>query len=82
MPDPDGTPEPAQQPAPQVRRKRLTVSHNALLWTAILVLAAALAFTFSQGMRSGQRKLTQEDVNAAVLKTLETHVLPSEYEKA
>jgi S1-C subfamily serine protease len=81
-PAPDGTPEPAQQPAREARRKRLALSHNALLWTAILLLAAALAFTISQGMRSSQRKLTQDDVNAAVLKTLETHVLPSEYEKA
>jgi S1-C subfamily serine protease len=81
-PPPDGTPEPAQQPARAARRKRLTVSHTALLWTAILVLAGALAFTFTQGVGTGQRKLTQDDVNAAVLKTLETHVMPSEYQKA
>jgi S1-C subfamily serine protease len=29
-----------------------------------------------------QRKLTQEDINAAVLKTMETQVLPSEYARA
>jgi S1-C subfamily serine protease len=81
-PAPDDTPEAASQPAREARRKRLIVSHTALLWTAIVVLAGALAFTFSQGMRHGQRKLTQDDVNAAVLKTLETHVLPSEYQKA
>jgi S1-C subfamily serine protease len=33
-------------------------------------------------LRPAQRKLTQEDINAAVLKTLETQVLPSEYAKA
>jgi S1-C subfamily serine protease len=81
-PSPDGTPEPEPQPARAARRKRFAFSHNALLWTAIVVLTAALAFTFSQGMRHSQRKLTQEDVNAAVLKTLETQVLPSEYQKA
>jgi S1-C subfamily serine protease len=53
-----------------------------LLWAAIVVLAAALAFSFSHGMRTGQRKLTQDDINAAVMKTLETQVLPSEYAKA
>jgi hypothetical protein len=29
-----------------------------------------------------QRKLTQEDINAAVLKTMETQVMPSEYARA
>jgi S1-C subfamily serine protease len=33
-------------------------------------------------MHPSQRKLTQEDINAAVLKTMETQVLPSEYAKA
>jgi S1-C subfamily serine protease len=53
-----------------------------LLWLAIVVLAAALAFSFSHSLRNGQRKLTQEDINAAVLKTMETQVMPSEYAKA
>ena len=52
------------------------------MWAAIVLLAAALAFSFAHGMRTGQRKLTQEDINAAVMKTLETQVLPSEYAKA
>ena len=46
------------------------------------MLAALLAFSLSLGLRPAQRKLTQEDINAAVLKTLETQVLPSEYAKA
>jgi S1-C subfamily serine protease len=49
---------------------------------AILLLAVALVLSVGHGMRNGQRKLTQEDINAAVLKTLETQVLPSEYAKA
>jgi S1-C subfamily serine protease len=70
------------QPGPAPRRHRVHLSSTSLLWAAIIVLAAALAFTFSHGMRTGQRKLTQDDINAAVLKTMETQVLPSEYAKA
>jgi len=70
------------QPLPVPKWRRFHVSSTRLLWAAIIVLAAALAFTFSHGMRTGQRKLTQDDINAAVLKTMETHVLPSEYAKA
>ncbi|MDP3759041.1 MAG: trypsin-like peptidase domain-containing protein [Ramlibacter sp.] len=69
------------QPAPVPQRRRFHVSSTRLLWAAVIVLAAALAFTFSHGMRT-QRKLTQDDINAAVMKTLETQVLPSEYAKA
>ena len=53
-----------------------------MLWAAIAVLAALLAFSLGLGLHPPQRKLTQEDINAAVLKTLETQVLPSEYAKA
>ena len=53
-----------------------------LLWTAIAVLAILLAFSVGLGLHPSQRRLTQEDINAAVLKTLETQVLPSEYAKA
>ena len=76
--------EPAvAQSAPVARRRRFfRISSTQLLWAAIVVLAAALAFSFSHGMRTGQRKLTQDDINAAVMKTLETQVLPSEYAKA
>ena len=53
-----------------------------MLWVAIAMLAVLLAFSLGLGLHPAQRKLTQEDVNAAVLKTLETQVLPSEYAKA
>jgi S1-C subfamily serine protease len=73
----------AAQAAPAARRRRFYhLSSTQLLWAAIVVLAAALAFSFSHGLRTGQRKLTQDDINAAVMKTLETQVLPSEYAKA
>jgi len=82
--------EPAADPAsplpdaPAVAAKRRRFSFSAsspkLLWGAILMLALALAATLS--LRPVQRKLTQDDINAAVLKTLETQVPPSEYARA
>jgi S1-C subfamily serine protease len=45
-------------------------------------LGAALAYDLSLGLQPRQHKLTQQDINAAVLKTLDTQVLPSEYAKA
>jgi S1-C subfamily serine protease len=58
------------------------MSSPKLLWIAILLLAATLAYSLSLGLQPRQRVLTQQDINAAVLKTLETQVLPSEYSKA
>jgi S1-C subfamily serine protease len=74
---------PADGAAPQPARRRwrtaLSPSNPALLWLAVLLLAAALALSLA---RPGQRRLTQEDINAAVLKTMETQVMPSEYARA
>ena len=53
-----------------------------LLWSAIGVLALLLAVTLSLSVRPSERKLTQEMINAAVLKTLETTDLPSPAAKA
>jgi S1-C subfamily serine protease len=81
----ESTPEAAPtQPTPAERTSRWRVSPSSprLLWTAILVLAALLAFSLSLGLRPMQRKLTQEDINHAVMKTMETQVMPSEYAKA
>jgi len=72
--------EPAQQA--HASRWRVSPSSPKLLWAAILVLAALLAFSLSLGLRPTQRKLTQDDINHAVMKTLETQVMPSEYAKA
>jgi S1-C subfamily serine protease len=48
----------------------------------ILIMAAALAWSLSLGLRQGVRAITQEDIDKAVLKTMETQTLPSEYAKA
>ncbi len=77
---PEATPEQAPAAQPAVAPSRPGAS--GWLWAAIALLAALLAFSLTLSLHPGQRKLTQEDVNAAVLKTLETQVLPSEYARA
>jgi serine protease DegQ len=69
------------QPAAPARRSRfaLTPSSPVLLWAAILLLGIALGFSL---LRPMPRKLTQQDINQAVLKTMETQTLPSEYARA
>lgn len=73
----------AAQAVPAPRRRRfagLSPSSPGLLWAAILLLGIALATSLL--LRPAQRRLTQEDINAAVLKTMETQVMPSEYARA
>lgn len=53
-----------------------------MLWAAIAVLAGLLATSLAVDTRPGQRRITQKDIDAAVLKTLETRQLPSEYTRA
>jgi S1-C subfamily serine protease len=70
-------PSPGSAPA-----SRLSASSPRLLWSAIVLLALLLAVTLALSLRPGPRKLTQEDINAAVMKTMETQVMPSEYARA
>ena len=63
-------------------KKNFSFSSITLLWSVVGLLALLLAVSFSMSLRPGSRKLTQEDINAAVLKTLETTVLPSAEAKA
>lgn len=71
----------AADPAPARRRRfALSPSRPGLLWAAILLLGIALAT--SLGLRPQQRNLTQDDIDRAVLKTMETQVMPSEYSRA
>lgn len=53
-----------------------------LLWSVVGLLALLLAYSLSLSLKPGARPLTQENINAAVLKTLETAVLPSATAKA
>ncbi|MEP6792311.1 MAG: peptidase S1, partial [Ramlibacter sp.] len=67
----------ASPAASTAKPPRLSASSPRVLWSAILLLAILLAVSLTLSLRSGQRKLTQEDINAAVLKTMETQVMPS-----
>ncbi|HYW56781.1 MAG TPA: trypsin-like peptidase domain-containing protein [Polaromonas sp.] len=87
-PSQDQTPKPpdhgvpaAQALAPPAPRF-FSASNPRLLWLAVLVLAVLLLISLSLSLRPTQRRLTQADINAAVLKTLETVQLPSAESKA
>lgn len=70
----------AQQPAPAekpARAARWSASSPRLLWSAISLLLVLLVAAVAVGVRPGERRLTQKDIDAAVLKTLETATLPS-----
>ncbi len=62
-------------------QKHLRLNNLTLLWSMLGLLALMLALSLFSS-RPGERKLTQEDINAAVLKTLETTQLPSAAAKA
>jgi S1-C subfamily serine protease len=72
----------AGQPAAAARARRLNLSDPRVLWAAILVLATLLALSFALALKPAPRRITQEDIDKAVLKTMETQTLPSEYAKA
>ena len=88
--DPPAQPPPQAQelplPARTSRFSRLAARFPAynfyLLWSVIALLALLLAISFSLSLHPPGRKLTQHDINAAVLKTLETTTLPSAAAKA
>ena len=69
----------ATAPAVAARPSRLRAfaASPRALWAAIAVLALLLVLALSLALRPGQRRITQEDINAAVLKTLTTTNLPS-----
>lgn len=75
--------DPAPVPAATRRWRwfRRPTSHE-LLWVTVLVLAGLLAWLLTASQAPTQRRLTQKDIDAAVLKTLATQTLPSEYAKA
>ncbi|MEP6971029.1 MAG: trypsin-like peptidase domain-containing protein [Betaproteobacteria bacterium] len=59
------------------QRWRALASDARLLWTAIGLMAVTLAVVAVLVARPAQRQLTQEDIDGAVLKTLETTTMPS-----
>src|SRR5947207_7455489 len=83
-PPPAAEVEVAQEPAAVAiaRPSRFNLSSPRLLWAAILLLATLLTLSLTLALRPGPRRITQEDIDKAVVKTMETQVLPSEYAKA
>ena len=82
---PELTPDskPISRPSRLSRLTRHFSVHNVyLLWATLSLLALILGISLSLSLQQGPRKLTQEDINAAVLKTLETTALPSAAAKA
>ena len=80
------TPPPAEsapapsQPKPPSRWRRLAArSPRPLLVVALVALASAVGY---QALKPAPRVLTQDDIDAAVLHTLETKTLPSPMAKA
>ncbi len=69
--------QPGRPPGRLARLRRISPSDPRLLWSVIGLMALMLAFSLQLALRPGERKLTQEVIDAAVLKTLETTVLPS-----
>ena len=76
----------AASAAPSSSRKRWrwlpSASDPRVMWSAIALLTVALLASMGFAAGTAPRKLTQEDINAAVLKTLETTTLPSASAKA
>ena len=72
--------------APPTSRRRWrwlpSGSDPRVLWLAIALLTVALLAGMGFSVGTAPRNLTQEDINAAVLKTLETTTLPSASAKA
>ena len=82
---PELTPDskPISQPSRLSRLRRHFSVHNVyLLWAVMGLLALMLGISLAISLQQSPRKLTQDDINAAVLKTLETAALPSAAAKA
>jgi S1-C subfamily serine protease len=68
--------------APAARLRGFLSRHERVLLVAIAVLLSVAAFLAYNSMKPPPRQLTQKDVDAAVLHTLDTNVLPSRAAKA
>ena len=69
-------------PQPSLRSRLSSIRHLSpsdprLLWSVIGLMAVLLLLSLSLALRPGAPKLTQEIIDSAVLKTLETADLPS-----
>ena len=70
-------------PSPPVRLKKARVWLSAhSLWMAVLLLSLVCAALVFQITQRAPRVLTQKDIDAAVLQTLQKNVLPSQAAEA
>ncbi|MDF1483626.1 trypsin-like peptidase domain-containing protein [Ramlibacter sp. H39-3-26] len=83
---PDGL---CTQPAPPTaadaaptRPARRRISQIHLLWAVLLLMAALLATSVFIAQRTPTRRITQDDIDAAVLHTLQTKNMPSAVARA
>jgi S1-C subfamily serine protease len=79
---PAAAPDTAQPATPTGKRRRIDLASPRLLWLAILLLAAALTLSVTATLQPAPRRITQADIDKAVLRTMTTKDLPSEYAKA
>ena len=70
-------PDVATTPAPRHPRLRLALRSPRVLWWAWALLALTVALLAVQQQRDRPRALTQKDIDAAVLHTLQTQSLPA-----
>ncbi|SFB80963.1 Trypsin-like peptidase domain-containing protein [Polaromonas sp. OV174] len=73
---------PVTAPTSHPSRLSRLISKPHLLWGVVGLLILMLTISFTLLLRPAARPLTQKDINAAVLKTLETTQLPSPAVKA
>jgi S1-C subfamily serine protease len=84
QPSPDGRngTMPSDRKAPSARVRGFLSRHERILLVALAVLLSIGAFLAYNSMKPPPRQLTQKDVDAAVLHTLDSNVLPSRAAKA
>ncbi len=84
LPDQQAGPAQAAALPPPGKRRwgRLSWHDPRLLWAVIGLMALLLIATLAAVLSTGQRPLTQKDIDAAVLKTLETAQIPSATSRA
>lgn len=74
------SPRPSSSPAsspPQLASTHLSRRHLHVLWALIALLATLLLYSLWLHQRPAAQRITQEDIDAAVLRTLETTTPPS-----
>ncbi|HEY7945876.1 MAG TPA: peptidase S1, partial [Casimicrobiaceae bacterium] len=77
----DATPQASGLPATAGRVRRFLSQHERVLLLAAVLLSVGALFAYTE-LKPPPREITQHDVDAAVLHTLDSNVLPSRAAKA